>query len=173
MKFMRLPYAARILAFAMAFAVGFAVINYSEPVMARGDDKEIILQSTNRTPITTGKAKVKRRDNYTSIEVKVKDLPPPSSFGAYTTYVVWAVDSATSQRTKIGELPIDWIEKGGDARLKARTDLTGDFNILITAETHGNVNQPSNVVAMSSGAGGPATDTDRDTTDRTVRRPVN
>jgi hypothetical protein len=105
-----------------------------------------------RIVLTPGaRSEIKREDSVTRVKIDVDRIAAPSSHGpAFNTYVVWAI-SPEGILDNLGELDI----KGAKAQFTATTRLT-QFGILVTAEPHYMVDQPSSAVAYRSQ--GPETD---------------
>jgi hypothetical protein len=105
-----------------------------------------------RIVLTPGaRSEIKREESVTRVKVDIDRLAAPSTLGpAFNTYVVWAI-SPEGILDNLGELEV----KGVKAQFSATTRLT-QFGILITAEPHYMVDQPSSAVAYRSQ--GPETD---------------
>src|SRR5262245_4618427 len=101
--------------------------------------------------IPEARAELKREGTTTRVRVEIDRVAAPSSLGpAYSAYVVWAV-SPEGILDNLGEVEM----KGVKGQFNATTRLT-QFGILITAEPHYMVDQPSSVVVFRSQ--GPETD---------------
>jgi outer membrane protein OmpA-like peptidoglycan-associated protein len=129
-----------------AFAAGVECVAVSFPERAA---VRLLLEGTERLPGASGQAKVRRRAGITEFEIELRGLKPAISFGGdLNTYVAWAV-APEGSATNAGEVIIE----GDRARLKATTPL-GTFALLVTAEPHFLVEEPSEfVVLKNSGAG--------------------
>ncbi len=93
----------------------------------------------------SGEARVESEDGGIQIKAKVKNLPPPSTFGGeYLTYVLWAI-SPEGRATNLGELVLEH----GKGKLKVMEKLQ-TFGLVVTAEPYFAVSQPSNVVVMEN-----------------------
>jgi outer membrane protein OmpA-like peptidoglycan-associated protein len=102
------------------------------------------------------KVKIESKAGRTSLELKAKDLNPPSTFGAeFLTYVVWVV-TPDGRTGNTGEL---LINKNGDGTLTATTPAQ-TFSVIVTAEPYFAVRIPSELVVLNSEP--------RDKTKRTV-----
>ena len=93
-----------------------------------------------------GKAVVEAKQGATVIDAHFSKVPPPTRFGAqYLTYVVWAI-SPDGRAQNLGELVLGSSNKG---KLTASTSLQ-TFALIVTAEPHFSVPQPSDVVVMEN-----------------------
>ena len=99
-----------------------------------------------RIVLTPGaRSEIKREESVTRVKVDIDRVAAPSTLGpAFNTYVVWAV-SPEGILDNLGELEV----KGVKAQFSATTRLT-QFGVLITAEPHYMVDQPSSAVAYRS-----------------------
>jgi outer membrane protein OmpA-like peptidoglycan-associated protein len=98
------------------------------------------------TPIVStggGNVDVDYRDGNARIEVKVKDLPPPSKLGPYTCYVLWALtpDGRAANQGVIGDI------EGDKAKLDTQYSAS-QFALIVTAEPHFAVTAPSNMIVL-------------------------
>ncbi len=111
-----------------------------------GGSTKIDFKGTELTPNATGEAKIEAKQQATKIEVKVKDLPASSTFGAeFLTYVLWAV--TTEGRTdNLGEVQIN---KNGDGKLNVNTQMQ-IFSLILTAEPYFAVRAPSELVVLEN-----------------------
>src|SRR5262245_5670766 len=105
-----------------------------------------------RIVLTPGaRSEIKREDSVTRIKIDIDRVAAPSTHGpAFNTYLVWAI-SPEGILDNMGELDV----KGVKGQFLATTRLT-QFGILITAEPHYMVDQPSSAIAYRSQ--GPETD---------------
>jgi len=90
-----------------------------------------------------GEAEVIYRDGNAQIAVKVKDMPPPTSLGPYTTYVLWALTPdgrATNQGVLTGP-------EGRKGELETQ-HAASQFALIVTAEPHFAVSAPSTMIVM-------------------------
>ena len=93
--------------------------------------------------IPAARTEIKREDTVTRVRVEIDKVVAPSTLGpAFNTYVVWAV-SPEGILDNLGELDI----KGVKGQFSATTRFT-QFGVLITAEPHYMVDQPSSAVAF-------------------------
>jgi hypothetical protein len=94
----------------------------------------------------SGKADLKRDATVSRISIEIKNLPPPSTFGAaMNSFVVWAV-SPEGDLENVGELAID--KNKGRLQTTTKFDQVG---LLVTAEPYYMVDRPSAAVAFRSG----------------------
>jgi len=83
-----------------------------------GGSTKVDLKGTELMSLASGEAKVDARQGKTNIEVAVKNLEPPSKFGAeFLTYVLWVV-TPDGRSGNTGEILID---KDGEGKLAATT----------------------------------------------------
>lgn len=96
-----------------------------------------------------GKAVIEAKPGSTVIQASFSKVPPPTRFGPeYLTYVVWAI-SPDGRPENLGELTLNGSNKG---KLTASTNLQ-TFALIVTAEPHFSVAQPSDVVVMENSVG--------------------
>jgi outer membrane protein OmpA-like peptidoglycan-associated protein len=98
------------------------------------------------TPIVSdggGDVDVDYKDGNARIEVKVKDLPPPTKLGPYTCYVLWALtpDGRAANQGVLGDID------GGKAKLDTQYGAS-QFALIVTAEPHFAVTAPSNMIVL-------------------------
>ena len=98
------------------------------------------------TPIISeggGDVDVDYKDGNARIEVKVKDLPPPTKLGPYTCYVLWALtpDGRAANQGVVGDID------GGKAKLDTQYGAS-QFALIVTAEPHFAVTAPSNMIVL-------------------------
>jgi outer membrane protein OmpA-like peptidoglycan-associated protein len=106
---------------------------------------EIDLMGTVLASGASGTAKVSSEGNAIEVKVKVKNLPPASSFGGeFLTYVVWGI-SPEGRATNLGEL----ILEHGKGKVKV-TEQLKTFGLVVTAEPYFAVSQPSDVVVLEN-----------------------
>jgi outer membrane protein OmpA-like peptidoglycan-associated protein len=114
-------------------------------------DELVLVQfrGTTRFPRMKGDARIRRTaKNGTQIELSVSKMPRPFELGAgYATYVLWAI-SPDGQVDNLGE-----IKRRGtfefDSTIKVTTPLQ-QFALIITAEPHYLVKQPSRTVMLEN-----------------------
>jgi outer membrane protein OmpA-like peptidoglycan-associated protein len=111
-----------------------------------GGSTKVIFMGTTAAPNASGEAKVEAKRGATSIELKVKGMPQPTTLGAeFLTYVLWSItpDGSTSN---LGEIPID---KNGNGKLDASAQ-SQTFAMIITAEPYFAVSLPSEIVVLEN-----------------------
>ncbi|HXG33189.1 MAG TPA: OmpA family protein [Bryobacteraceae bacterium] len=129
-----------------ACAAGVECVAVSFP---EGATVRLVLEATERLPGASGQAQVRRRPGVTEFEIELRGLKPAVSFGGdLNTYVAWAI-APEGWATNAGEL----ITEGDRARLKATTPL-GTFALIVTAEPHFLVEEPSEFVVLKNSAAG-------------------
>jgi hypothetical protein len=108
-------------------------------------DVEVILGGTEKTLISTGRAKVNWRDDVASVELEVSDLPGPAEAGwSGAQYVLWAVDSE-KRVVNLGPVPVN----GGEAKWKVQAPFR-IFGLLVSAEANPQTDAPGSAVALES-----------------------
>lgn len=106
-------------------------------------------RGTTRFPRMRGEGKIKRTSrNGTEIELSVSKMPRPFELGAgFATYVLWAI-SPDGQVDNLGE-----IKRRGffefDSKISVTTPLQ-NFALIITAEPHFLVRQPSQEIMLEN-----------------------
>ena len=104
----------------------------------QGSRSEIAMKGSDRMADLNGKAAVDTKSTPTQLRVEVEHLKPASSFGLeYLTYVLWAI-SPEGVPANLGELDVH----GDKGTIRASTPLQA-FALVITAEPHFAVTQPS------------------------------
>lgn len=114
-------------------------------------DEKVYLnfRGTTRFPRMKGEAKIERtKKNGTEIELSISKMPRPFELGAgYATYVLWAI-SPDGQVDNLGE-----IKRRGffefDSKISVTTPLQ-TFALIVTAEPHFLVRQPSRAVMLEN-----------------------
>ena len=114
-------------------------------------DEKVYLnfRGTTRFPRMKGEAKIERTSkNGTEIELSISKMPRPFELGAgYATYVLWAI-SPDGQVDNLGE-----IKRRGffefDSKISVTTPLQ-TFALIVTAEPHFLVRQPSRAVMLEN-----------------------
>src|SRR3954462_9291001 len=100
---------------------------------------------TSLMPKTKGQAKVESKQGYTEIEVEFQGIPPATTFGSsYLTYVLWAITPEGSA-TNLGELVLN----NGRSKVNVTTRYQS-FAMVVTAEPHFAVRQPSELLVMDN-----------------------
>ncbi|HXE89642.1 MAG TPA: OmpA family protein [Terriglobales bacterium] len=116
-------------------------INYRH----RGGSTTIDFRGTPLLPDGRGEAKVESKQGYIEIEVEFDDLAPATRFGPeYLTYVLWAI-TPEGRATNLGEVLLN----GTKSKLNVTTELQA-FGLVVTAEPHFAVTQPSDVVVLEN-----------------------
>ena len=109
---------------------------------------KIDLKGTVLCQGASGKASVESEHGGIEVTVKVKDLPPASTFGGeFLTYVLWGI-STEGRATNLGEL----VLKHGKGKLQVMEPLQ-TFGLVVTAEPYFAVSQPSNAVVLENEVG--------------------
>ena len=116
-------------------------INYRH----RGGSTTIDFKGTPLLPNSRGEAKVESKKGYIEIEVEFDDLEPATKYGPeFLTYVMWAI-TPEGRATNLGEV----LLSGNEGKLNVTTELQA-FGMVVTAEPHFAVTQPSDVVVMEN-----------------------
>lgn len=117
-------------------------INYRH----RSGATKVDFRGTSLMPQATGDADVQSKEGAIKVDVGFKHIQPAASFGPeYMTYVLWGI-SPEGRPVNLGEVLPD---RGGNARLNVTSDLQA-FGMIVTAEPHFAVTQPSDVVVMEN-----------------------
>jgi outer membrane protein OmpA-like peptidoglycan-associated protein len=117
-------------------------INYRH----RSAETKLDFRGTSLMPEAVGNADVQSKAGTIRVDVKFKHVQPASRFGPeYMTYVLWAI-SPEGRPVNLGEVLPD---HSGDATLDVTSDLQA-FGMIVTAEPHFAVTQPSDVVVMEN-----------------------
>ncbi|HEV2348465.1 MAG TPA: OmpA family protein [Terriglobia bacterium] len=117
-------------------------INYRH----RSGETKVDFRGTTLLPDAMGSAEVQSKQGAIKVDVKFKHMQPASRFGAeYMTYVLWAI-SPEGRPVNLGEVLPDASGKG---ELVVTSDLQA-FGLIVTAEPHFAVTQPSDVVVMEN-----------------------
>ena len=116
-------------------------INYR----VRSGATKVDFRGTPLLPEARGEAKVESKQGYIEIEVEFDDLQAATRFGPeFLTYVMWAI-SPEGRATNLGEV----ILNGTKSKLDVTSELQA-FGLIVTAEPHFAVTQPSDVVVMEN-----------------------
>jgi outer membrane protein OmpA-like peptidoglycan-associated protein len=113
-----------------------------------GGSTKVDLAATDLMPNASGEGKVeiKNKAGRSNVEVNVKGLTSPSSFGAeFLTYVLWAV-TPEGRTGNLGEI---LLNKNGEGKLSATTPAQ-TFSLIVTAEPYFAVRFPSEMVILQS-----------------------
>lgn len=107
---------------------------------------KINLVATSAASGASGEAKVEAKKGGTTIDVKVKGMPQPTSLGPeFLTYVLWNV-SPDGGAHNLGEIPIN---KDGEGKLTA-TAASQTFSLIVSAEPYFAVRIPSELVVLEN-----------------------
>jgi len=116
-------------------------INYHH----RTGSTHIDFRGTELMPAARGEAKVASQMGSTKIETRLDHMTPPAQYGPeYMTYVLWAI-TPEGRAKNLGEV----VLQGDHASLLSTTDLQ-TFGLIVTAEPHFAVTQPSDVVVAEN-----------------------
>ncbi len=111
-----------------------------------GKTTKVDLKPTDLMPQGDGDAKVQARAGATRVDVEIKNMAQPTTFGTeFLTYVVWAV-SPEGRSNNLGEILID---KNGNGKLSATTPFQ-TFSLFVTAEPYFAVRRPSEIVVLQN-----------------------
>jgi len=117
-------------------------INYRH----RSGATKVDFRGTSLMPQAMGDADVQSKEGAIKVDVTFRHMQRASSFGPeYMTYVLWAI-SPEGRPVNLGEVLPDG---GGNGRLTVTSDLQ-TFGMIVTAEPHFAVTQPSDVVVMEN-----------------------
>ena len=104
----------------------------------------MVLVGAPAAPNASGEAKVEAKKGGTSIEVRVRGMPQPTTLGAeFLTYVLWSV-TPDGSTTNLGEIPID---KNGEGKLNTSAQ-SQTFAMGVSAEPYSVVALPSEIVVL-------------------------
>lgn len=105
----------------------------------------LLMQGTTAAPKANGAAEVRRNRGLSQIEIELDDMVPAYLLGAdYTTYVMWAI-TPQGQAENLGEFRLN----GSRSKLLATTKFQ-TFSLIVTAEPHFAVEQPSRRVVLEN-----------------------
>jgi len=109
------------------------------------------LEAGTRTPAASGKVKVSKDSQGNSrLNVDVKYLPMPKDLEpSLTTFVVWAVADQGARVRNLGALNINGDRSGSVSLVSP----LANFRVIVTAETAGTVEAPSDYVVLSGVVG--------------------
>jgi outer membrane protein OmpA-like peptidoglycan-associated protein len=108
---------------------------------SQGSKSDLAFRGTPRAPNASGEAEVEYEDGNARISAKVEGLPPASSLGPYTIYVLWAL-TPDGRASNLGVLTTE--DKG---KLDT-TYAASQFALIVTAEPHFAVTIPSNLLML-------------------------
>jgi outer membrane protein OmpA-like peptidoglycan-associated protein len=116
-------------------------INYRH----RSGSTEVDFRGTELMPQAKGQIEVNSKQGRIEIKARMDKLTPATQFGPeFLTYVLWAV-TPEGRPKNLGEVLLN----GDNSRIEVTTDLQ-TFGLIVTAEPHFAVTQPSNVVVMEN-----------------------
>jgi outer membrane protein OmpA-like peptidoglycan-associated protein len=111
-----------------------------------GGSTKVIFVGTTAAPNASGEAKVQAKTDGTDLELKVKNMPEPTTIGPeFLTYVLWTI-TPDGSTTNLGEISID---KSGNGELDV-TAQSQTFALILTAEPYFAVTLPSEVVVLEN-----------------------
>src|SRR6202521_779577 len=114
-----------------------------------GGATKINFEGTPLMASGSGTATVESERGVIRVSANFKNLAPPSSFGPeYLTYVLWAI-SPDGRPVNLGELTLSDYGKGSSSRIDTTSEIQ-TFAMLVTAEPHYAVTQPSDVVVLEN-----------------------
>jgi outer membrane protein OmpA-like peptidoglycan-associated protein len=150
-------YMPLVLCFAMTAAIAAAQTQQPEPAAnvisgtvaaigypVGGGSIKVDMVGTSAASQANGEAKVEAKTGGTTIELKVSNMPQPTSIGAeFLTYVLWTVtpDGTTAN---LGQIPMN---QNGEGKLEVRAQAQ-TFALIVTAEPYYAVRMPSEVVVL-------------------------
>lgn len=105
----------------------------------------LVMQGTTAGPKFNATGEVRRLRGLTQVEIELDDMVPAYLLGAdYTTYVLWAI-TPEGQTENLGEFRMN----GSRSKLRATTKFQ-TISLLITAEPHFAVEQPSRKIVLEN-----------------------
>lgn len=115
-----------------------------------GTPVDVFFRGTTRFPRLKGTARVERKNRTgTKVTISLENLPRPYELGAaYTTYVIWAI-TPEGQVDRLGELKYRSGTILQDPKGEYTTPLQ-TFALIVTAEPHYLVKQPSQAVILEN-----------------------
>jgi len=117
-------------------------INYRH----RSDETKVNFLGTTLMPDASGDAYVHSKQGAIEVNAKFKHIQPATRFGPeYMTYVLWAI-TPEGRPVNLGEV---LAGHNGSASLNVTSNLQA-FGMVVTAEPHFAVTQPSEVVVMEN-----------------------
>jgi outer membrane protein OmpA-like peptidoglycan-associated protein len=108
-----------------------------------GRKSDLILRATPVISTGEGTVEVEYEDDNARIAASVKKMPPPTSLGPFTTYVLW---SLTPDGRAVNQGVLAGVE-GGSGTLETQNPAS-QFTLIVTAEPHFAVSAPSTMVVM-------------------------
>jgi outer membrane protein OmpA-like peptidoglycan-associated protein len=143
-----------IFIFAVSFAQVFAQGDVPRKTVAvtypLGTPVDVSFRGTTRFPRLRGTARAERKNRTgTKVTISLENLPRPYELGAaYTTYVLWAI-TPEGQVDRLGELKY----RSGTVFQNPKGEFTTPlqtFALIVTAEPHYLVKQPSQAVILEN-----------------------
>jgi outer membrane protein OmpA-like peptidoglycan-associated protein len=117
-------------------------INYRH----RSGETKVDFRGTSLMPQAAGRAEVQSTEGAIKVDARFRHMQPASSFGVeYMTFVLWVI-SPEGRPVNLGEIMPD---RDGNAKLMVTSDLQA-FGMIVTAEPHFAVIQPSDAVVMEN-----------------------
>jgi outer membrane protein OmpA-like peptidoglycan-associated protein len=117
-------------------------INYRH----RSGETKVDFLATSLMSEASGDAHVQSKEGVIEVAARFRHMQPANRFGAeYMTYVLWAI-SPEGRPVNLGEVLPD---RNGNASLDVTSNLQA-FGMVVTAEPHFAVTQPSDVVVMEN-----------------------
>ncbi len=111
----------------------------------RSGTTKIGFRGTALMPAARGEAKVESKRGAIEVEADFERMVPATDFGPeYLTYVLWAI-SPEGRPVNLGEV----LLSDGKGKLTVTSDLQA-FGLMVTAEPHFAVTQPSDVVVLEN-----------------------
>lgn len=104
------------------------------------------LESTRRSPAAVGNVELESGSNENMVgTLKVKHLAPPDQLRSdLSVYVTWIRPAGAQDWQNVGQLMVDGDRAG---KLRLQTPYR-QFDISVSAESSGDVSQPSDVVIL-------------------------
>ena len=109
-----------------------------------GPESELEFRGTAIALGAAGEAEIEFQEGRARVDVSVEDLPAPSTFGPFSTYVLWAV-TADGNANNLGSIEVS----NGDGSLEATTPLSR-FALIVSAEPHFAVTVPSRAIVLQN-----------------------
>jgi outer membrane protein OmpA-like peptidoglycan-associated protein len=117
-------------------------INYRH----RSGETKVNFLGTSLMPAASGEAHVQSKAGAIEVDARFRHMQAANRFGPeYMTYALWAI-SPEGRPVNLGEVLPD---RNGNASLDVTSDLQA-FGMVVTAEPHFAVTQPSDVVVMEN-----------------------
>jgi outer membrane protein OmpA-like peptidoglycan-associated protein len=111
-----------------------------------GGSTRVNLVGTAIATQASGTARVDAKSGGTQIDLRVSDMPQPTTLGGeFLTYVLWTV-TPDGTTTNLGEIPFN---QNGNGRLSVRAQ-SQTFALIVTAEPYFAVRMPSELVVLEN-----------------------